>query len=204
MKRDMKDENIDLDDIIKQANEQIRETPSDLPSRYKLIEDTFFNQVRSMQDRLNDMVNDGSATVLRSMSGACKDMMNNYNETCRLRKLAEIECGRVVPMRVLEQYQRDILPAVASGIDNLRMEVTNKLQPQERASFQAAWNAAYPKFVDILKDAAGKLEKYIDEAKLEATGNIPKKTQKQKNSAVEKSKMSQRASQRHTRERNLK
>lgn len=152
---------------------------------------------------LTDTIGTDHIRDVRMMAAACKDIMNNYNETCRLRKLAEIECGRVVPMRVLEQYQRDILPAIANGIDNLRMEVTNILQPQERASFQAAWNAAYPKFVSMLGEAAAKLQGYIEEAKREATGNAPTKKERAKNTAISKEKKAQSAKLRYTRERNM-
>lgn len=190
-----------VDEILTELNTMTVERPSDLVTRYKQAEDTFYDQLRRSQEVLSSCIEEGSPKDIRAMAAVSKDLLNNYNETTRMRKLCEVECGRVVPIKVLENYQKDILPAIASGIDNMRMEIINTLQPQERTAFTAAWNQSYPKFVTVLKEAAKKLDEYLEEARLEATGLQPNKTE---GSVKLKEKLSQSAKLRHSRENNLK
>lgn len=190
-----------VNSIVEDAKRTLVETPSDLPTRYKTAEDVFYDQLRQTQAVMTSLIESGTPKEIRAMAAVSKDLLSNYNETTRLRKLSEIECGKVVPIKVLEQYQKDIFPAIASGIDNLKMEILNTLQPNMRPMFETAWNKGYGKFVCTLKEAAGKLQEYLDEAKLEATGATPQK--RKKNSETSKQKKSQAATVRHAREKNL-
>lgn len=188
------------DDVINEMvmnTKMFDETPSDEPTRYKTVENDYYEQLRRSQDQLDEQMDQGDWIMVDKVARMSKVLLESYNETCRLRKIAEIECGKIIPMSVLENYQKEILPAIASGIDNLRLEVTNKLKPLERASFQAAWNQAYPKFVSVLGEAAGKLQKYIEQAKLEASGNGPNKKYV---SVKERERKEQSARLRHARE----
>lgn len=200
LKTENNDDHIDdmVEEMIADARMTMKETPSDLPTRYKEAEDIFYDQLRQTQSVMSAMIESGSAKEIRAMAAVSKDLLGNYNETTRLRKLSEIECGKVVPIKILEQYQKDIFPTIASGIDNLKMEILNTLQPTARAEFEGAWNKGYKKFVTTLKEAAGKLQEYLEDAKMEATGMLPKK---KAGKGVDKK--SQSATLRHSREKNL-
>lgn len=78
------------------------------------------------------------------------------------------------------------------------MEILNTLEPSARPDFEFAWNKGYKKFITTLKEAAGKLQEYLEEAKMEATGMLPKK---KAGKGVDKK--SQSATLRHSREKNL-
>lgn len=209
-KKNSKKDNLDVDkniddivnDMLNEARASMTVIPSDLPARYKLAEDRFYEQLTQTQDVLSAIISEGNAKEIRAMAAVSKDLLYNYNESTRLRKLSEIECGKVIPIKVLEQYQKDIFPAIASGIDNLKLEILNSLQPSTRADFEGAWNKGYAKFINTLKEAADKLQGYLDDARLEATGMAPKKTYRSKKEGT-KQKMAEAATRRHSREKNL-
>lgn len=109
------------------------------------------------------------------MTTVCNSLLGNYTEAQRLRKLAQVEEGRYVPMVAIEQYQREVMPSIASGIDNLRMDMLNMLSPNVRTEFENCWKQAYKKFVVKLQECAAKMDEYIKQAQMEATGNAAKK-----------------------------
>lgn len=150
--------------------------PADVTTRYKQAEDTFYEQMRETQYILSGMLQSAESKDIRAMAAVSKDLLNNYNETVRLRKLSEIESGSYVPVSVISAYQKDVFPAIAAGIDNLRMDILNHIAPAARPEFEAAWKTGYKKFVVAIKEAADKLEGYMVQARLEATGASAKNT----------------------------
>lgn len=167
---------VSVDDLMKSVNEELKieKSPSDVMTRYKHAEDTFYDQLQTSQDRLTEMLDLGKASEIRALTAVSKDLLNNYSESVRLRKLAEIESGKYVPITVIEQYQRDVFPSISSGIDNLRVDILNQLKPQERASFDAAWNDSYKKFINCIAEAASRLNDYVEKARNEAVGHATK------------------------------
>lgn len=148
--------------------------------RYRAAEEVFHNQLVSAQDTLTRLLETAATGKMKvsetsNMGRICKDLLGNYNETVRLRKLAEIEEGRLVPMSAVERYQREVLPTIASGIDNLRLDILNGLAPANRPEFETNWKIGYKKFVAILRDAAVKMDEYINEAQQVATGKAANK-----------------------------
>lgn len=175
--------------------------PTDVSTRYKQAEDTFYEQMRETQFILSGMLQSAESKDIRAMAAVSKDLLNNYNETVRLRKLSEIESGSYVPVSVISSYQKDVFPAIAAGIDNLRMDILNHIAPATRPEFEAAWKIGYKKFVVAIKEAADKLEGYMEQARLEATGVSAKK---QANNTKSSDKMSERRKQTAAAKRNKK
>lgn len=162
-----------LDEITAGMN-NFTPLPTDVTTRYKEAEDTFYVQLRETQNMLSGMLATEDPKDIRAMASVSKDLLNNYNETVRLRKLNEIECGKYVPISVISLYQKDVFPAIAAGIDSLRMDILNNIKPGARPEFENAWKIGYKKFVAAIKEAAGKLEDYVEQARQEATGMIKK------------------------------
>lgn len=181
----MSEENFDddINSMLAEINASLPESsliPTDVTTRYKQAEDTFYEQMRETQSILSGMLQTAESKDIRAMAAVSKDLLNNYNETVRLRKLSEIESGSYVPVSVISAYQKDVFPAIAAGIDNLRMDITNNISPTFRSEFVNAWNSSYKKFVVAIKEAAEKLELYLEQAKMETTGMTTKAASNEK------------------------
>lgn len=119
-------------------------------TRYTQVEEDSFAQLRTVQSMMDaELASDaGRGTErLKNLTSICNSLLGNYTEAQRLRKLAQIEEGRYVPMSAIEQYQREVMPSIAAGIDNLRVDILNTLSPNVRAEYDRCWGQAYKKFV---------------------------------------------------------
>lgn len=185
----MKTEN--LNETIEKIGEQVRtltppDNPQDVPSRFKLAEDKFYELLVAAQQKLEHSIADNEAdpSDTRALSGVAKDVMTGYGDAVRARKLAEVEIGKVVPISVLGTYNKKVMPAIATAIDNLRLDILNGLQPAVRAEFERCWKSAYVKFGKSVQEAALSLQKIVEEAQMDAAGKNPSRVAERKSQSA--------------------
>lgn len=76
------------------------------------------------------------------------------------------------------------MPAIATAIDNLRLDIINSLNPDMRAAFSRSWDNAYRKFSQSVQEAALQLQKLVVEAQNEAAGRNPSRTAERKSQSA--------------------
>lgn len=143
-----------IEDIIKE--------PDGLVQRYRLMEDKSYNQLRQIQTLLDTAINNEQFQTLRTYVQGVKDLTAIYNDLCRLRRIAEVQEGEILPMSILDRYKTTFYPRLESGVDELRISIENYLPPDIVPEFQRAWQKSYYRY----KDAAREAEKAINDYKI--------------------------------------
>lgn len=138
--------------------------------RLRAAEDVFFDQLVKGQQRLSDEIWESSPANVKSLTSMNKDLLSAYTDASYKRKMAEIAAGKYVPLKIIERYQSEVLPSIATAIDNLRLGILNAIDVTVRPQFDAAWNGQYRKFVLTLSESIRKLDEYLAQAKAEAGG----------------------------------
>lgn len=136
--------------------------PEGLVERYRLMEDKSYQQLRQIQSLLDAAISSEQFQTLRTYIQGVKDLTSTYNDLCRLRRIAEVQEGEILPMSVLDRYKTAFYPRLESGVDEMRISIENMLPPEMVADFQRAWQKSYYRY----KDAAREAEKAIVDYKL--------------------------------------
>ena len=171
----------ELEQLLEEVNvQQIpcseQETITDtLVERYKLLEQTAFNQLRKTQFLLDEAINEQQFQTLRVYVGGVKDLTSTFNELCRLRQIAEVQEGRYLPMEVFNRYKTEFYPRLNNGLDEMKLAIENNLPADMVPEFQRAWNMAYYRYKDAAKEAENALNDYKELAQIEALQSIDKK-----------------------------
>lgn len=91
-----------------------------------------------------------------------------YNEIVRLRQLAEIKEGKLLPISVLDNYKSKFYPRLEQGLEEMRASIESLLPSHMRADFINAWNRSYKRYSDACIEAESGLEETKIEAKVKA------------------------------------
>lgn len=162
-------------EVLKNYKAESVAEPQDLVQRYRVMENKNYTQLRQLQSLLDYAISNEQFQTLRTYIQGVKDLTATYNELCRLRRIAEIQEGEILPMAILDRYKTTFYPRLEAGVDEMRISIENNLPPEMVADFQRAWNKSYYRY----KDAAKEAEKAITEFKLlaadEALGMLNKK-----------------------------
>lgn len=161
-----------LDFVRQSIPTQIEDT---LTTRYKRMEDKSYQQLLQVQDMLDQAILGQDFASIKSIVGSVKDLTSTYNELCRLRRIADVEEGNVLPMEVLDRYKTFFYPKLQEGIENMRINIENLLPTDVVPEFKHAWNASYHRYTDAAKEAEKGLIEYKLIAQEEALSNVDKK-----------------------------
>lgn len=148
--------------IAMNDREDYSKEPDGLVERYKLMEDKSYQQLRQIQSLLDYAISNEQFQTLRTYVQGVKDLTATYNDLCRLRRIAEVQEGEILPMSVLDRYKTAFYPRLESGVDEMRIAIENNLPPEMVADFQRAWQRSYYRY----KDAAREAERAIVEYKI--------------------------------------
>lgn len=162
-------------DMSDKATENRTEEPEELVERYKLMEDKSYQQLRQIQALLDVAIGEGQFQLLRTYIQGVKDLTATYNELCRLRRIAEVQEGDILPMDVLDRYKTTFYPRLESGVDELRISIENMLPPDTVPDFQRAWQKSYYRYKDAAKEAEQAINNYKIIAADEALNALNKK-----------------------------
>lgn len=151
------------------------ELNDDNTSKYKLLEYTAFSQLRKCQMLLDESINTQDFQTLRAYVGAVKDLSSQFNELTRLRQIAEIQEGNILPMSILERYKTHFYPRLNAGLDEMKIAIENELPSEMVADFQHAWKKSYYRYKDAAREAENALNDYKNTAAVEALSLLDKK-----------------------------
>lgn len=167
---------------------------NNLTEVYSTVEQNLLSNMYRTQDLLTAALEDENYSAAKNLSAIHKEVMGNYNEAVRLRKINGVEEGRFIPIDVLETYQNDVFPSIGTAVENLRVDILNMIPENIRPTIELAWRNAYPKFTNAVVQAGNKLDTYVKEVQEQAmyeqkannnrTSNLDSKarpTQKAKN-----------------------
>lgn len=143
-----------------------------LTDRYRRMEDKSYGQLLQVQELLDQAIDSADFQMIKSCVGSVKDLTTTYNELCRLRRIADVEEGNVLPMEVLERYKTFFYPKLQEGIENLRISIENLLPPEMVAEFKHAWNSSYHRYTEAAVAAENGLIEYKLIAQQEALTNV--------------------------------
>lgn len=143
------------------ASKKTSDPNTNLTSTYTQIEGDLLSHLTTVQTKLGKALKDNKFADARSLSAIHKELMANYNEAVRLRKVNSVEEGRFIPAEVLSAYQDEVFPGIATAIDNLRISVLNSIPSDTRAAVENAWTASYPTFVLAISEAGKKLDERV-------------------------------------------
>lgn len=156
-------------------SESENSAPVSLVERYKLLEKTAFNQLRKTQLLLDSAINEQQFQTLRVYIGGVKDLTSTFNELCRLRQIAEVQDGRLLPMSILERYKSDFYPRLNAGIEEMKIAIANALPPDIVPEFERAWQVSYYRWKDAARAAERAINEYKEIAQEEALKSIDKR-----------------------------
>lgn len=134
--------------------------PSGLVDRYKLMEDKSYQQLRQIQSLLDYAISNDQFQTLRTYIQGVKDLTATYNDLCRLRRIAEIQEGEILPMSILDRYKTTFYPRLESGVDEMRIAIENYLPPEAVPDFQRAWQKSYYRYKDAAREAENAIVQY--------------------------------------------
>lgn len=161
-KRKLKKNNRIMDNREISIDTEPDNEPEGLVERYKLMEDKSYQQLRQIQSLLDYAISNEQFQTLRTYIQGVKDLTSTYNDLCRLRRIAEVQEGDILPMSVLDRYRTHFYPRLESGVDEMRIAIENYLPPEVVPDFQRAWQKSYYRY----KDAAREAEKAIIDYKV--------------------------------------
>lgn len=151
------------------ATKKTADTNTDLTKTYTQIEGDLLGHLTTVQVKLGKALKDNKFADARALSAIHKELMANYNEAVRLRKVNSVEEGRFIPAEVLAAYQEEVFPSIATAIDNLRISVLNSISSDVRPAVEKAWTASYPTMVLALQEAGKKLDEKVAAVRAQAS-----------------------------------
>lgn len=149
--------------------------PEGLVERYRLMENKSYRQLRQIQTLLDNAIMNDQFQTLRTYVQGVKDLTTTYNDLCRLRRIAEVQEGEILPMSVLDRYKTHFYPRLESGVDEMRIAIENLLPPDTVPDFQRAWQKSYYRYKDAAKEAERAIVDYKIIAADEALAAMNKK-----------------------------
>ena len=99
------------------------------------MENKNYTQLRQLQSLLDYAISNEQFQTLRTYIQGVKDLTATYNELCRLRRIAEIQEGEILPMAILDRYKTTFYPRLEAGVDEMRISIENNLPPEMVADF---------------------------------------------------------------------
>lgn len=166
----------ELDQILNFVNTEVVNTSEEtLVQRYSRMENKSYAQLLQVQELLDQAIAGADFQMIKSCVGSVKDLTTTYNELCRLRRIADVEEGNVLPMEVLERYKTYFYPKLQEGIENMRISIENLLPTDLVPEFKRAWNMSYYRYTDAAKEAENGLIEYKQIAQQEAISLIDAK-----------------------------
>jgi hypothetical protein len=163
----------ELDQILNFVNTEVVNTSEEtLVQRYSRMENKSYAQLLQVQELLDQAIAGADFQMIKSCVGSVKDLTTTYNELCRLRRIADVEEGNVLPMEVLERYKTYFYPKLQEGIENMRISIENLLPTDLVPEFKRAWNMSYYRYTDAAKEAENGLIEYKQIAQMEALSNV--------------------------------
>lgn len=121
--------------------------------RYLHLENKLFSQIQNIQSQLDDAILSADSTQMKNCVNALGTLTKTYNDVCRLRQLAEIKEGKLLPMSVLDNYKSKFYPRLEQGLEEMRASVESLLPSHMRADFVNAWNMSYRRYTDACREA---------------------------------------------------
>lgn len=174
-KRKLKKNNKKMNNKVEIAQPDIDTEPEGLVERYRLMENKSYQQLRQIQSLLDYAISNEQFQTLRTYIQGVKDLTSTYNDLCRLRRIAEVQEGEILPMSVLDRYKSAFYPRLESGIDEMRISIENLLPPEMVADFQRAWQKSYYRYKDAAREAERAIVDYKILAADEALAAMNKK-----------------------------
>ena len=165
----------DKNKIIMNDTDNNSNEPEGLVERYRLMENKSYRQLRQIQTLLDYAISNEQFQTLRTYVQGVKDLTATYNDLCRLRRIAEVQEGEILPMSVLDRYKTAFYPRLESGVDEMRISIENLLPPEMVADFQRAWQKSYYRYKDAAKEAESAIVNYKIMAADEALATMNKK-----------------------------
>lgn len=141
---------------------------NNLTEVYSTVEQNLLNNMYKTENLLTFALEDENYSAAKNLSAIHKEIMGNYNEAVRLRKINGVEEGRFIPIDVLETYQNDVFPSIGTAVENLRVDILNVIPENIRPVVEMAWRNAYPKFINAVEQAGDKLDDYVKEVQEQA------------------------------------
>lgn len=136
--------------------------------RYLLIENKLYNQLQQLQYSLDEAIMNGDTNLMKATVSGVSTIARAYNEIVRLRQLAEIKEGKLLPISVLDNYKTRFYPRLEQGLEEMRASIESLLPTHMRADFVSAWNTSYKRYRDACIDAEkGLIDTRVD-AKMKA------------------------------------
>lgn len=146
------------------SNEDIEFVTISELERYLLIENKLYTQLQKLQKSLDDSIMNGDTNLMKACVTGVSTITKSYNEIVRLRQLAEIKEGKLLPISVLDSYKSNFYPRLEQGLEEMRASIESLLPTHMRADFVNAWNLSYKRYSEACRDA----EKGLDNARIEA------------------------------------
>ena len=126
--------------------------------RYRQLENETHRQLTEVQAQLDSVIAASDAAALRIYVQGVKDLAATYNDAVKLRQMAEVQEGLIVPAEVLDRYKSQFYPRLEAGVEEMRMAIEAHLPTHMRADFSAAWQSAYRRYQDAAREAEAGIE----------------------------------------------
>lgn len=137
--------------------------------RYRALEEETHRQLTEVQAQLDGVIASGDAANLRIYVQGVKDLANTFNECVKLRQLAEVQEGLILPAEVLDRYKSQFYPRLEAGVEEMRMAIEARLPTHMRADFAVAWQESYRRYQDAAREAEAGIEGVRTEAQSAAS-----------------------------------
>lgn len=173
-KRNKTTEEVVVDNIINDTLEHLQLTdtnaitPNELVERYLYLENKTYNQLNDMQSLLDESIMSGDTATMQKCVTGIKELSKVYNEMSKLRQLAEITNGKLLPISVLDEYKQEFYPRIAQGLEEMKSSIESLLPSHMRADFIDCWRKSYYRFVEAAKEAERNLDPVVAKAKVAA------------------------------------
>lgn len=138
-----------------------------LGARAKLEE-----QLARLGELMDTALEAGEVMAVKNLATAQKEVMNCYSEAARLAKVHAVDEGRMVPVEVMGEYQREVFPALARAVDDLHTALLNGVPAAARAGLERTWVASYPAFAEAMRLAGERLSSKLEELRGQAGGEL--------------------------------
>lgn len=132
--------------------------------RYRALEADTHRQLTEVQAQLDGVISAGDAANLGIYVRGVKDLANTFNECVKLRQLAEVQEGLILPAEVLDRYKSQFYPRLEAGVEEMRMAIEARLPTHMRADFAVAWQESYRRYQDAAREAEAGIEGIRTEA----------------------------------------
>lgn len=173
-KRNKTTEEVVVDNIINDTLEHLQLTdtnaitPNELVERYLILENKTYTQLMDMQSLLDESILQGDGMTMKNAVAGIRELSRVYNENSKLRQLAEITNGKLLPISVLDDYKKEFFPRIAQGLEEMKSSIESLLPSHMRADFISAWRKSYYRYVEACKEAERGLDPVVAKAKVAA------------------------------------